>query len=122
HGRNGDLHRSLSTPVCRPRCPSPHRTGYVVVKRPKRMNIRLLGTGGADGVPALYSDSRVSLYAREHGGKDIRSRAAALIDGVLKIDLGPDTWSQLTREGLDARDWTALLFTRSDADHFAPDE
>ena len=86
------------------------------------MNIRLLGTGGADGVPALYSDSRVSLYAREHGGKDIRSRAAALIDGVLKIDLGPDTWSQLTREGLDARDWTALLFTHSDADHFAPDE
>lgn len=86
------------------------------------MNIRLLGTGGADGVPALYSDSRVSVYARKNGGKDIRSRSAALVDGVLKIDLGPDTWGQLARERLDARDWTALLFTHSDADHFAPDE
>lgn len=86
------------------------------------MNIRLLGTGGADGVPALYSDSRISVYAREHGGKDVRSRTSALVDGVLKLDLGPDTWYQLMRDQLDARDWTALLFTHSDADHFAPDE
>ncbi|MEZ5163919.1 MAG: MBL fold metallo-hydrolase [Fimbriimonadaceae bacterium] len=86
------------------------------------MNIRLLGTGGADGVPALYSDSRVSQYAREHGGKDIRSRTAAIVDGTLKIDLGPDTWAQMARERLDARDWSAIIFTHSDADHFSPDE
>lgn len=86
------------------------------------MNIRLLGTGGADGVPGLYSDSRVSQYARKHGGRDIRSRSSALVDDCLKLDLGPDTWSQMARDGLDARDWTALLFTHSDADHFAPDE
>ncbi len=86
------------------------------------MNIRLLGTGGADGVPAFYSDSRVSVYARNHGGKDIRSRSSAIVDGTLKIDLGPDTWHQLVQNGLDARDWSALIFTHSDADHFAPDE
>lgn len=86
------------------------------------MNIKLLGTGGADGVPALYSDSRVSVYARQNGGKDIRSRSSAIIDGTLKIDLGPDTWHQLVSNGLDARDWSALIFTHSDADHFAPDE
>lgn len=86
------------------------------------MNIRLLGTGGADGIPGFYSDSRVSQYARQHKGKDIRSRASALVDDSLKIDLGPDSWSQIARDGLDARDWTALLFTHSDADHFAPDE
>jgi phosphoribosyl 1,2-cyclic phosphate phosphodiesterase len=86
------------------------------------MKIQLLGTGGADGVPALYGDTRVSRFARANGGKDVRSRTAALIDGILKIDFGPDTWHQMTREGLDARDWTALLFTHSDADHFALDE
>ncbi len=86
------------------------------------MQIHLLGTGGADGIPAFYSDSRVSEYARKHRGKDIRSRAAALIDGCLKLDLGPDTWAQVVRDGLDARDWTALIFTHSDADHFAIDE
>jgi len=86
------------------------------------MNIRLMGTGGADGIPAFFSHSRVSQYARTHQGKDVRSRAAALIDGELKIDLGPDTWAQVANQGLDAMDWTALLFTHSDADHFAPDE
>ncbi|MDI9637346.1 MBL fold metallo-hydrolase [Kamptonema cortianum] len=86
------------------------------------MNIRLQGTGGADGIPAFYSDSRVSEHARKHGGKNIRSRTAALVDDVIKIDLGPDTWSQMARDGLDARDWSALVFTHSDADHFAPDE
>jgi len=86
------------------------------------MKIRLMGTGGADGVPAFYSDSRVSIYARQHGGKDIRSRSAALVDDTIKIDLGPDSWMQIVRDGLDARDWTALMFTHSDSDHFAPDE
>lgn len=86
------------------------------------MKIQLLGTGGADGVPGLYSDSRVSQHARAKGGKEIRSRSAAIVDDCLKIDLGPDTWSQMAKYGLDARDWTALLFTHSDADHFAPDE
>lgn len=83
------------------------------------MNIRLLGTGAADGIPAFYSNSRVSRYAREHGGKDIRTRCAALVDGVLKIDLPPDTLVQMHRDRLDPLDWTALLFTHSDDDHFA---
>lgn len=86
------------------------------------MVIHLLGTGGADGVPALYSESRVSKHARQHGGKDVRSRASAVVDGVLKLDLGPDTWHQVTREGLDARDWISVLFTHSDSDHFAIEE
>lgn len=86
------------------------------------MKIQLLGTGGADGIPAIYSESRVSRHAREHGGKDIRSRSSALVEDTIKIDLGPDTWHQLTRDKLDAREWTALIFTHTDADHFAIEE
>lgn len=86
------------------------------------MTIRLLGTGCADGVPAFYSSSEVSRYAREHGGKDIRTRSAALIDGHLKLDLAPDNHAQLIRDGLDAQDWSAILFTHSHADHFALEE
>src|SRR4051812_21857635 len=86
------------------------------------MNIRLLGTGGADGIPAFCSDSMVSKWAREHGGKDIRTRAAALVDGDLKIDFGPDTQAQIQRDGLDPCDWTALLITHSDEDHLAVSE
>jgi phosphoribosyl 1,2-cyclic phosphate phosphodiesterase len=86
------------------------------------MEIRLLGTGAAEGIPAFYSASRVSMYAREHGGKDVRTRCSALVDGGLKIDLPPDTVCQLQREKLDARDWSGLLFTHGDDDHFAPRE
>lgn len=86
------------------------------------MRILLQGTGAADGIPALYSDSRLSRLARELGGKEIRSRCAALIDGHLKIDLGPDTWHQVVRDRLDPSEWTAVLFTHSHEDHFTISE
>src|SRR5579871_2245259 len=86
------------------------------------MNILLLGTGAADGIPGFYSNNEVSRYARAHKGKDIRTRSAALIDGLIKIDLPPDTLCQLQREGLDARDWSALAFTHSHEDHCAVSE
>jgi phosphoribosyl 1,2-cyclic phosphate phosphodiesterase len=86
------------------------------------MNIRLLGTGAADGIPGLYSDNRVSRYAREHGGMDMRTRSAALVDDLIKIDFPPDTLCQLQRERLNARDWSAIVFTHSHEDHFAVGE
>ena len=81
------------------------------------MNIRLLGTGAADGIPGFFGNDMVSDYARAHGGKDIRGRTSALVDGVIQIDFPPDTLSQLNRFALDAREWTAVLFTHSDDDH-----
>jgi len=86
------------------------------------MDIRLLGTGAADGIPSLFADDEVSRYAREYRGKDVRTRSAALIDGVLKIDLPPENLAQLQRYGLSARDWTGLIFTHSDDDHLAVSE
>lgn len=86
------------------------------------MNITLLGTGGADGVPGLFSESRVSQYARTHGGKEVRTRSAALLDGHIKLDFGPDTWAQVRAQNLNPLDWTAVLMTHADADHFAIEE
>jgi phosphoribosyl 1,2-cyclic phosphate phosphodiesterase len=86
------------------------------------MTIRLLGTGAAEGIPAFYSNTSVSHYARDNGGKDIRTRSGALIDGIIKIDLCPDTLLHMIRDRLDAREWSALVFTHSHDDHFAPAE
>lgn len=86
------------------------------------MKIRLLGTGAADGIPAFHGDCRVCRHAREHGGKNIRSRSAALIDDNIKIDLPPDTLMQMHQSGTNARQWTGLIFTHSDEDHFAVDQ
>jgi phosphoribosyl 1,2-cyclic phosphate phosphodiesterase len=86
------------------------------------MTIRLLGTGAAEGIPAFYSNSEVSRYAREHGGKDVRTRSGALLDCCIKIDLPPDTMLHMHRDKLDAQEWSALIFTHSHDDHFAPAE
>lgn len=86
------------------------------------MIVRLLGTGAADGIPAFFDANRVSAHARAVGGRELRTRAAALIDGQLKLDFGPDTFAQCLRDGLDPRDWVAVLYTHSDADHFTARE
>ncbi|MGI8924918.1 MAG: MBL fold metallo-hydrolase [Fimbriimonadales bacterium] len=84
------------------------------------MNILITGSGGADGIPSFFSDSEVSRYARDHGGKDVRSRAAAIVDNAIKIDFGPDTYAQCSNLGLKASDWKHVLFTHSHFDHYAP--
>lgn len=86
------------------------------------MKVLLMGTGGADGIPSLYGNTRVDENARQKRGKEIRSRAAALIDDSIKIDLGPDTLSQIQRLGIDARQWSALFVTHTDDDHFCLSE
>lgn len=82
------------------------------------MDILLQGTGAADGIPAFFDDSRVTRHARAEGGKDVRTRSAALIDGHLKLDFGPDTYAQVVRDRLNPRDWTGIAFTHTHADHF----
>jgi phosphoribosyl 1,2-cyclic phosphate phosphodiesterase len=61
----------------------------------------------------------VSEHARTVGGRDVRTRAAALIDDGIKIDLPPETVCQLNRDKLRAEDWSAIVFTHSDDDHLS---
>ncbi|MBC7527655.1 MAG: hypothetical protein H7308_08895 [Chthonomonadaceae bacterium] len=86
------------------------------------MEIKLLGTGGADGMPGLFCRCSACLYARLHGGKDLRTRASALIDSTLKIDLPPDTLSQSLKGELDMSAVETLLFTHGHDDHFCLSE
>ena len=86
------------------------------------MELLLQGSGSADGIPAMFADSRVSRYARHFGGKDVRSRSAALIDGHLKLDLGPDSFSQAIRDKIEPREWSGIFFTHSHDDHYAYQE
>jgi phosphoribosyl 1,2-cyclic phosphate phosphodiesterase len=83
------------------------------------MEVRLLGTGAADGIPAFFADDPVSRFARRYGGRDVRTRSGALVDGHLKIDFPPDTLHQLQRDRLNPNDWTGLIFTHGHDDHFA---
>lgn len=86
------------------------------------MNVTLLGTGAAEGWPGLFCRCQVCCQARILGGKNIRTRSSALIDGVLKIDLPPDTFHQVIANNIDLRSLKALLFTHIHNDHFCGGE
>ena len=55
------------------------------------MKLKYLGTAAAEGIPALFCRCEMCAYARKAGGKEIRRRAGALLDGTLKLDFGPDS-------------------------------
>lgn len=86
------------------------------------MKIKYLGTAAAEGVPAIFCHCDVCKYAREHRGKEIRTRAQAMIDDAVLIDFGPDTYSHLLNYNLDITELKHCLITHVHEDHFYPDE
>ena len=55
------------------------------------MKIRYLGTAAAEGWPALFCSCPICTHARTQGGKNLRTRTQAILDGELLIDFPPDT-------------------------------
>ncbi len=86
------------------------------------MRIQFLGTAAAEGIPALFCQCSVCRKARETGGKEIRTRSGAMIDGRLKLDFGPDSFWHMQRYGLDFLNMQSVLITHSHSDHLDPDE
>lgn len=87
------------------------------------MKINFLGTGAAEGVPALFCGCTICDAARRQGGKDRRFRTTALIDDTIRIDFPPDALAQVHfYPDLPLWDISHLLFTHSHDDHFASRE
>ncbi len=82
------------------------------------MKIKYHGTGGGYGVPEVFCNCRVCRHARENGGKDIRTRSQALLDGRLAIDLSVDTFHHCAFAGLDMTKVRHVLVTHNHHDHF----
>lgn len=81
------------------------------------MRIRFLGTAAAEGVPALFCTCKHCEYARKTRGREIRTRAGSIIDGVLKLDFGPDSFKHMIDNGLDYTPMQSFLITHSHSDH-----
>jgi phosphoribosyl 1,2-cyclic phosphate phosphodiesterase len=67
------------------------------------MKVQLLGTGAAEGIPAIFCDCPVCRAARERGGKELRTRTSA----------------QIHRFRLNPVEWEYVVFTHSHDDHCA---
>lgn len=81
------------------------------------MQIRYLGTGAAEGIPALFCNCKYCSEVRR-GGKGIRSRAQVLVDGDLSLDFPPDAFYHAAVFGAEFSAIRYILVTHSHMDHF----
>ncbi len=81
------------------------------------MKLKYYGTAAAEGVPALYCSCDVCKYSKKHGGKNVRTRSQALVDGSLLIDMPPDTLYHYHIYDLPLEKIENVIITHSHADH-----
>lgn len=81
------------------------------------MKITYLGTGAAEGVPALFCNCAFCRDVRKRGAKEVRSRAQVLYDD-LSVDFPPDAFYHAAFLGADFSAIRYLLVTHSHMDHF----
>ena len=86
------------------------------------MDFLYLGTGAAEGIPALFCECDVCAHAQRAGGKNLRLRSGALVDERIMIDFPPDTLSVKHRLGLNLAKVEHIFFTHSHLDHLAAGE
>ncbi len=84
------------------------------------MNIHYLGTAAFEGVPVLYCSCRVCRESLAAGGRALRTRSQALVDGELLLDFNADTVCHSLMYRID---WSRIgdcLITHSHSDHLYP--
>ncbi|MBQ8884875.1 MAG: hypothetical protein IJY62_00655 [Clostridia bacterium] len=82
------------------------------------MKLTFLGTGAAEGVPAVFCGCETCREVRRRGESAFRTRAQLLIDGEVCIDFPPDAYYHSLRFGVDLSAIRYLLVTHSHMDHF----
>lgn len=86
------------------------------------MQLTYLGTAAAEGIPGAFCSCATCQEARRLGGRNIRTRSQALIDGQLLLDLGPDTYLHTLYGRLDLRKVHTCLITHTHSDHLYAEE
>lgn len=86
------------------------------------MKLQYLGTAAAEGWPALFCTCDACKRAREKGGRNIRTRSQAIIDGKLLIDFPADTYYHFITYNINMPAIASVLVTHSHEDHLYPME
>ncbi|MBQ7256468.1 MAG: hypothetical protein IJS60_02075 [Abditibacteriota bacterium] len=82
------------------------------------MKIKILGSGAAEGWPALFCACDACKKARELKGKNIRSRSSVLIDDLYMIDFGHDNFMHWAENDIDMTKIKDIFITHNHPDHF----
>ena len=86
------------------------------------MVFQYLGTAAAEGIPGIFCQCSTCKEARSKGGRHIRTRSQALIDGELLIDLNNDTYLHFLQHKIDGATIQHVLVTHDHMDHFCAAE
>ena len=86
------------------------------------MKFKFLGTGAAEGFPAMYCGCAYCEAARKSGGKDLRTRSQAMIDEDFLIDYPSDSFIHAMQYRLRMDSVKYIFVTHSHLDHFAPED
>jgi len=86
------------------------------------MKLLYMGTGAAEGIPGTFCNCRLCREAKKLGGRNIRTRSQALIDGKILIDFPPDTYAHYLAYEFDLPSIRHIFVTHSHMDHFFPTE
>lgn len=81
------------------------------------MKFKFLGTAAYEGIPSLFCECEKCRRSRETGGRAIRTRSQAIIDGELLIDFPADTYAHIVYNGIDTSKIHYCLITHSHSDH-----
>lgn len=84
------------------------------------MKIKVLGTGAAEGIPAVFCTCPICQNAMQKKGKEIRTRSQILVDDTLLIDWNADTYYHKIQYEVALEKIQHLLITHSHTDHFLP--
>jgi phosphoribosyl 1,2-cyclic phosphate phosphodiesterase len=84
------------------------------------MHFTFLGTSASEGYPNAFCACDNCEKARQVGGPSLRKRSAALIDGELLLDLGPDLMAASMQHGVSLAAMRYCLQTHEHADHLDP--
>lgn len=86
------------------------------------MKIKYLGTAAAEAVPAPFCECEVCENARKKGGRNLRTRSQALVDGKLLIDFPMDTYTHTLQANFKLCKVEGCIITHPHYDHLFPDE
>ena len=84
------------------------------------MKLTYLGTAAAEGWPAVYCNCEYCKKAKALGGKNLRTRSQALVNGDLLLDFPADTYAHALKNRLDLSAVKYCFVTHSHIDHFVP--
>lgn len=86
------------------------------------MKLQYLGTGAAEGVPAIFCECEICRRSFSLGGRNIRTRSQALLDDTVLIDFPADTYMHYLNRHIPLNKIKTCIVTHSHMDHLHPPE